>query len=678
MRRLLVLLATISLGIAFSSFVYADTPPAITVEQLIKHAEDGVFQENILALNNERRSMNSEADPQKKRDLLAMNTAEMAALIKARTAFENSLTQSGSSKTPQQLYSDGLSAAAASLSSDASSNPLLQQDQSSKFVTAFTQQLTTEASNQEWITAITTGQALTQNAQNQANATKAAANPSGSNNTVDASKCEIFKFSLIGCINVAVTFFIKNVWLQFAGFLLWLMANMLNFAIQVSILDFSKWAPSSLYSIWVVVRQIVSLVVVFAGLYLGFMYIIGRQDTFGKYIGWLVIFALFVNFSYPISRALTDVSNIVSLNIYTSAVGTGPLAGNTGNTAGSLIMSRLGLTGLLFAATEVDSGQKGFVNDIKSAPGALVAVAFVLYASFIFFMATAIIATRTAVLVFLTIASPLLLVDSVVPKLGDVAMKMRKIFFEQLIVAPVFMIMLALTLKFMEVFQGDGILSGASGGKSLTGGDGDIKTFFGILMMLIMLHIMLKVTKHVAGEVGAAGTNLLGKVGGFGLAAATGGTGLLARGTIGQLAAGARDSKWMDGMKDSRVGRGLYGLSNSLANSTFDSRNIGMVSRGLATAGITGGLGLTMQQGGKRGFDEEQKAREEKVLKFGSNIRDDATRSSYFKKANDGFVYSKVDENKLRIAEIETQQKKDDLVAGIIHRNRCERKERSP
>ena len=448
----------------------------------------------------------------------------------------------------------------------------------------------------------------------------------------DPSKCSWNNFNIASCIDAGVTWLIKNTLLQLAGFLTWLTANMLNFSVQTGILQFSKWAPDSLYPIWIIIRQIVSLAVVFAGLWLGFMYIIGKEEVFGRYVAWLVVFALFVNFSYPITRVLIDISNVVSLNIYTSAVGSDPLTGANNNSAGSIIMNKLGLQGLVLSATDVKTGQAGFVKDINSTPGALIAVVFVLYAAYIFFVATAIIAARTAILVFLTVASPLLLVDSVIPKLGDAAKKMRGLYFEQLIVAPIFMIMLALTLKFMDVFQQGGPLSGVSSGTAgaLTAGNVDsVKTFFGILMMLIMLHIMLKVTRSVAGQAGEFATNALGKVGGFGLAAATAGTGLLARNSLGLAAARFRDSSMLDRMQGTRTGRALYGLSNSLAQSTFDTRNIGMVSKGLAIAGVTGGLGLTMQKGSSMNYDKTFAARDEAMKKKYSSISDGEARDRY-------------------------------------------------
>ncbi len=442
--------------------------------------------------------------------------------------------------------------------------------------------------------------------------------------TAKPAECAIFSWNIASCLDAGFAWLVKNTLLQVAGFLAWLAANMLNFAIQFSVLDFAKWSPTSLYPIWVIIRQIVSLVVVFAGLYLGFMYIIGREDTFGKYIGWLAIFALFVNFSYPVTRALVDVSNIVSLNIYSSVVGSEVLGSNFGsdittsggNTAGSLIMNRLGLTDLFVSATKVDTGS-GFTSRINSTPGALVAVVFALYAAYVLFMATALIIMRAIVFSFLIVASPLLLVDAVVPKLGEVAVKMRKMFFEQLIVAPVFMIMLALTLRFMDVFQ-------------TTGGAENIKIFFNLTIMIVMLHIMLKVTKATAGAAGEMATNAMGKVGGFGLGVASGGAGLLARGSVGIAAARMRDSGWMDKMQGSRTGRGLYGLSNSLAQSTFDARNIGMVNRGMASAGMGMGKGTTQT------YDKDFEAKDLAMKKKYGSIKDGSARDGYIAQKTSG------------------------------------------
>ncbi len=412
------------------------------------------------------------------------------------------------------------------------------------------------------------------------------------------STCSLL--NIISCLDQATNWIIKNILLEIAGFLVWVTANIFNYSVQIGILNFSKWAPDALYPIWIIIRQIISLLIVFIGLYLGFMYILGKDEKFAKYVPWVIAFALFVNFSYPLVRTAIDLSNIVSLKVYVSAIGPGALDASFSSekTAGAIIRDKLGLQSLAANTTATGANSNSIRTGLTSTPASLMALFFTLYAAYIFFMVSIIMVTRTAALVFLIVASPLLFVDSVLPMLGDKAMMLRKIFFEQLAVGPIFMIMLALTLKFLDVFQVSGAFTG------LSSGDQTIKTFFNLLMMLVMLHIMMTVTKKTAGAVGEFGTKAMGTVGGFALGAAAGGTGLLARKGIGGLAAKARDSKWVTNNQDSFIGRRAYNLSNSVANSTFDLRNT-------AVAGKMAGIGMGMGMGAKLGYSEETKAKME-------------------------------------------------------------------
>jgi hypothetical protein len=402
-------------------------------------------------------------------------------------------------------------------------------------------------------------------------------------------------WELSACIDNGIAWFIKHTLLRFAGYLLWITATIFNYAIQIGILEFARWAPETLYPIWIIIRQILSLLIVFAGLYLGFMYILGKSEIFEKYIPWVIVFALFVNFSYPITRAMIDVSNIVSLKIYVAAVGEGALTGGAAgaDTAGAKIRDSLGLA---FLISKVEGTEKGVepknVAELSSTPSAILAVIMVLYAAYIFFLAAAIMVGRTASLVFITIASPLLLVDSVFPKLDEAAAKLRGIFLSQLIVAPVFMIMLALTLKFIDVFK----LGGALASKP----NDAISMFFNLTMMLIMLHIMIKVTKHVSGEVGKFMTGAAGKIGGLGLGLASGGVGFAARATIGRAAAAARDSKWVSNNRDGFLGRRAYSMSSSLAQGNYDIRNNSFVS------GKMDKIGMGMGMGSKTNYEQAQ------------------------------------------------------------------------
>jgi hypothetical protein len=448
-----------------------------------------------------------------------------------------------------------------------------------------------------------------------ANAQSSSGNAALANKAANEECSLLAESPITGCLSIGVQWLIKNILLEIGGFMVWLTANMFNYAIKIGVLEFSSWAPDSLYPIWLIVRQIVSLIIVFIGLYLGFMYILGK-DGFQKYIPWVIMFALFVNFSYPLVRTAIDISNIVSLKIYVSAVGTSVLDPTSAGDAGSLIVSKLGLQGLASSAVS-SKGGTGLVSSINSVPAALLAVCYVFYTAYIFFMVTALFVMRTAALVFLIVASPILLVDSVLPMLGERAKLVRKIFFEQLAIGPIFMLMLALTLKFLDVFSASGALSasglaGAAAGSA--SGGATIAVFFNILMMLIMLWIMLKVTKSTAGTLGEYATSAMGTVGGFAVGAAAGGTGLLARKGLGGLAMKARDSKWVQNNQDSFLGRRAYNLSNSVANSTFDLRNT-------AVAGKMAGIGMGMGMGAKLGYDGEAKKKVEEVAARGARIK---------------------------------------------------------
>ncbi len=454
----------------------------------------------------------------------------------------------------------------------------------------------------------------------------------------DKGKCTFWNWTISDCISEGVTWIIKVVFLQIAGYLVWLTANMFNYAMQFGVLEFAKWAPNTLYPIWMIVRQTISLVLLFIGIYVGILYITGdNRGNFERYLPWFVIFALFVNFSYPLTRTAIDISNIVTLKMYAATMGEQALSASitSKDTAGFLILQRLGLDNLITSATADSASKAGtnLYNSIDSIPGALIAVVFVFYTAYVFFMVTALLVMRTVALVFITIASPILLIDSVIPLLGDKAKTVRGLFVSQLFVAPVFVILLSITLSFMQVFSTlNTSLTGAAKGS----GESSIVTFFNILIMLVMLTITVKVTKSTAGSLGEQATEWMGKVGGF----ATGGVGALGRQTLGRAAAKLRDSKWVERNQNSFIGRRAYDLSNSVAKSSFDLRNSSVVAKGAGMLGSQGGLFKGgMGQGAKTNFDDTSKKRQEKIDARLTRIQTRHERDEYEKDDKGKIVY---------------------------------------
>lgn len=433
--------------------------------------------------------------------------------------------------------------------------------------------------------------------------------------------------SFLGCITEGFIWFVKSIVLNIVGFFLWMSANLLNFAMYHGVFEFKKFAPNDIYNIWLVVRQIISLFVFFTGLFVGFMAIIGKSEEFKKYIAFLVVFGLFVNFSYPIVRVFVDVSNVVSLQIYQTALGKEVLADNpsSDSTAGARIMASLGLQGLVASATSLPTAgnKNGFIDQVTSLPGALAVVGFVGYAAYIFFMAAFLIIIRTALLVCIIIASPILLVDTIVPALGEKAKWLRGMFVSQLFVAPVFTIMLALTLKFLDIFSagntGPSALSSAG-----TTGTSSVTVFFNLIMMLVMLHIMLKVTKAVAGGVGETVTNWAGKAGGLGTGLALGAGGAAVgfglRNTAGRFAKNLGEKDWGGGVMGNMAKDTFQGMGKR----SYDLRNLG------ATGAIAGTLGITgMGQGSKESYAGNREEYEKKAYERAGEIQDDGERDKY-------------------------------------------------
>ena len=609
-------------GFAFPEKTFADN--TVTVAQILQHTSP-IFDEKLSALQNELTlfaSSHGGTNSQEYKDYAVMKNAELAITRSARTTFEQTLTAQTPGRTPQQLYGDALIAASTVLADGITSNVQLQKEEAAAYINNFRTELTTEAVSQQRIRAITTGQAIDQTAQDNARKTIGSASPSVASN--QDGNCKFNNFTISSCITEGMTWFVKSVLLEFVGFFLWASANLLNYAMYHGVFKFKDFAPDGIYAIWLVVRQIVSLFVFFAGLFIGFMAIIGKSEEFKKYIAFLVVFGLFVNFSYPVVRVFVDISNVVSLQIYQTTMGGGILADNATDSAGARIMTKMGLQGLVMSATAAKTGGVGtkFTDTITSLPGALAAVAFVGLAAYVLFMAAFLLIVRTALLVCIIIASPILLVDTVVPALGEKAQWLRGMFISQLFVAPVFTIMLALTLKFLDIFSttAGNPLNGAGNTLNSAASGGGVVVFFNLIMMLTMLFIMLKVTKAVAGGVGETVTKWAGKAGGLGVGVTAGmsmaGLGFAGRNTIG------RAGEYL-GQQGGIIGD----LGRKMAGGKYDLRNLSTVQSLAQTAGISG-----MGRGVDKSRKEAETARNEENAKIAGGMDDEEERNQFLKR----------------------------------------------
>lgn len=441
------------------------------------------------------------------------------------------------------------------------------------------------------------------------------------------------------CIVNGFDWFIRNTVLQIGTWALTMGSFLLDASINYGIIHFSEWVPPGITSLWKLVRDILYLCIVFIGFYLAFMYIIGKDDKFKKFIPKLIIFALFVNFSLPISKAMIDMSNIVALNIYNSALSGLPSGGTS-------IMDKIGLNTLL---TE-NAAKQG-----SNLPATLLSIIFVFFATWVFFQVAILMLVRTAVLTLCLIGSPLLLIDATVtiPTFGERIKKVRSLFFNQLFMADVFMIMFFITLQVMVVLKQGMLAINDSTGLSAPPQLGNVSLIFGIFMMLALLYFMMKITKSMSGEVGELATGFVN--GGVGLLAggAMGGTAMIGRAGIGRFAARTLAERgegtlggWINRNQDKLGGRMAYGLTNSLANSTFDTRNSGVAQKFSAKTGISLGKGGAL--GYKQTLDNTIKDKTERMNRIDTSTKDGREAKERFQKNAGGVLGLAVDKNEVK------------------------------
>jgi len=445
------------------------------------------------------------------------------------------------------------------------------------------------------------------------------------------------RFDILSCVSSVVTWIIRTILFGFAQIFVFFFAQLFHYSIFYGILNFSSSFGIGgvlLYPLWQTVRDIVNIIVIFFILGAVIVYLVNQGDKIKKLVPWLILYALFVNFSWVASRTIVDYSNILTLQVY-NVIAPDALDINSQRTPGFILMENLGLQGGIMKVNQIDGQQTPI--DKTNHPGiALLFVAMAFYTAYIFFVASIIFMLRTALLVFFIIASPFLLLDAVLPWVGEYASKARNMFFSQLAVGPVFMIFLFLTTQIMATVRKG--LESLQATES-TGTQGTPLLFFGTVLMLILLTVMIKVTKKLSG---AMGEKISGFAGSALMTVAGGGAGLALRGTVGAAASRFAGSQYLDRIQHTAIGRGIKSSADKLATGTYDFRNLKPIQ---ATAGMAGvALGKPLTQGYKQSFDEKDKEFNAKA----DSIKDEATKAVFIENQRIGWKGLRGDADKVK------------------------------
>lgn len=382
---------------------------------------------------------------------------------------------------------------------------------------------------------------------------------------------------------------------------------------------------------WRILRDIGNILLIFGFLAVGITTIL-NVDWYGggkKFLPMLLVSAVFMNFSLFMTEAMIDTGNLFATqfytqinggslpttqgpsNILTNADGSTLTTGNEG--VSNKIMSQLGLQTIYGNARTNTDIFKGSNPMLIGFMGILIFIT----TAFVMFSLAFILIARFVTLLFLIIISPIGFAGLAVPQLKSTAKWWWDMLFNQVITAPILLLLLYIALAIITDAQ---FLTGF--GRSTAGGawDGFIENanltgFAGVLLsFLVAMGLLLAVT-YFSKKLGAMGGEWAMKTAGklsFGLTAAgmrsTAGWGLNVA------------SRSFNSSKLARipvVGRTVGGALNYGAKASFDVRGTGAL-KNFGSGGINAG---EAQKGGYRGQqDKSVKGHQDYVKSVGEAI----------------------------------------------------------
>ena len=334
----------------------------------------------------------------------------------------------------------------------------------------------------------------------------------------------------------------------------------------------------------------------------------------------MLVAAVFLNFSLFITEAFIDVGNLFATQFYTQI--NGPSLASPTLSVGSIaelakggisgkIMSQLGL------ATLYDAAKDGDARVLKGANpwfiGFMGIILFIILAFVLFSLAFVLIA-RFVVLLFLIIVSPVAFAGLAVPGLKARMMAWWSKLFEQIITAPILLLMLYIALK---IITANNFFRGFSGGVTAdwTGFATNAAGFAGVLLsFLVAMGLLLAVviqSKNLSAFGASQAMNLGGKLSfgatAMGMSAMFGGGAFLARKGLQRYAPNNRAVRAISN----------YAL-RPLENRKFDIRSAG-VGAALGAVGlgeVSAPVGASVVARGKQGAEWLKKTGQEKDRQY--------------------------------------------------------------
>ncbi len=293
---------------------------------------------------------------------------------------------------------------------------------------------------------------------------------------------------------------ISFVILAFTSFLLTLAGILFNWSLTYLVFNFGVYFGNStgLLLAWGILRDFGNIILLFGFVYMGIQTILNiNHFDVGKTLSRLVIFAVLLNFSLFISEAIIDVTNGLTSALYSQMSNCVITDTNCmiNNGVSTEIFDRAGIMSALGFGTQSGPEQTGsgggsnyFANPIGETLkflglSILITTAFVVLIAGVFLLLS-----RAIHLTFLMVVSPIGFAGMAVPWLEKMAQEWWDSLIKQAMFAPVFLLLLFVSLKLLDGLDG---LAGDNGGIASAIQSPDVINTGPILFFALVIGFMI-------------------------------------------------------------------------------------------------------------------------------------------------------------------------------------------
>jgi|CXWL01.1.fsa_nt_gi hypothetical protein len=254
--------------------------------------------------------------------------------------------------------------------------------------------------------------------------------------------------------------------LSLSSLLLYLSGILFNWSLAYLVFNFGVYFGNSsgLLLAWGILRDFGNIVLLFGFVFMGIQTILNiNHFDVGKTLSRLVIFAVLLNFSLFISEAIIDATNGLTAALYsqTSDCVTSDVSCLVNHGIAAEILDRAGLMSALgYGAQQIEAsgGEEGNSNYFTNPIGEtlkFLGLSILITTAFVVLIAGAFLLLSRAVhLTFLMVVSPIGFAGMAVPWLEKMAKDWWDSLIKQAMFAPVFLLLLFVSLKLLDGLDG--------------------------------------------------------------------------------------------------------------------------------------------------------------------------------------------------------------------------------